>query len=53
MMDCWPTYEQAAQHRLHPDSTTCLVHGQPFVTRLIDETAICLLLQGACEHEAD
>jgi len=30
-----------------------LVHMQPLVTWLMNEPFICLLLQGACEYEAD
>jgi len=57
-MHCWPTHEQAAQHELQSHQTAQhaiygLVHMQPFVTRLIDEPVTCLLLQGACEYEAD
>ncbi len=57
-MHCWPTYGQAAQHglQLHQTATHAmygLVHMQPLVTWLMNEPFICLLLQGACEYEAD
>jgi len=39
--------------RQHNMQCIGLVHMQPFVSRLIDESLLCLLLQGACEYEAD